>query len=167
MTRELAAVIMLAALALLLVLVWRGWRSRVGRYRDLPDMLPATALTGHPEKLFVLFYVATTEAGKPLDRVARSPLAFRAKTTLGTSPEGIVLQIPGESDVAISSNQLRGVGRATWTIDRVVDSDGLIFLRWRWGPLDVDSYFRSVDYPADDVVAAIESALPDTAQEDV
>ena len=167
MTRELAAVIMLAALVVLLVLIWRGWSNRVGRYRDLPDMLPASALTTPPDKLFVLFYVATTEVGQPLDRVARAPLAFRAKTTLGTSAEGIVLQIPGEGDVAIAAWQLLGVGRATWTIDRVVDSDGLIFLRWRWGNLDVDSYFRSVDYPADDVVAAIESALPDTAQEDV
>jgi hypothetical protein len=81
---------------------------------------------------------------------------------LGVGPEGLFLSIPGEDDVVLPATALRGVGRATWTIDRVVDSDGLVFVRWEWGDTLVDSYFRSVDYPADDIVTALEDLIPPT-----
>lgn len=165
MTRELAAVLMLALLALLLFLIWRGWNRRTGRYSDLPDLPAAESISGAPETVFALLYVATTEADAPLERIARRPLAFRAKARLGIGPAGIWLDIPGESSVVLESSALLGVGRATWTIDRVVDSDGLIVLRWQWGPRTVDSYFRSVDYPADDIVNAIDQTIA-ASQED-
>lgn len=165
MTRELAAALMLALLVLLLVLIWRGWQRRVGRYRHLPDLTEAASLGASPELQFSLLYVATTEAQTPLERIAKRPLAFRSKVTLGTGPLGLWLTIPGESPVVIEADRLRGVGRATWTIDRVVDSDGLIVVAWQWGDTPVESYFRSVDYPADDIVAAISAVLPQ--QEDV
>ena len=160
MTRELAAALMLALLAVLLVLIWRGWQRRVGRYRHLPDLTAAESLSAAPQLVFSLLYVATTEAHTPLERIAKRPLAFRAKVTMGTSPEGLWLEIPGETPVVIEAQHLRAVGRATWTIDRVVDSDGLIVVAWQWGDTPVESYFRSVDYPADDIVAAISAVLP-------
>lgn len=161
MTRELAGALMLALLAVALLLVWWGWRARVGRYRDLPVLVSSSSVSTRPERVYSLLYVATTEADSPLERIARRPLGFRARVHLGSGPEGVWLDIAGEDEIFIPSAQLRAVGRATWTIDRVVDSDGLIFLRWQWGERLVESYFRSVDFPADDIQQAIEVALGD------
>ena len=162
MTREVALWIMIAALVLLLFLAWRGWSNRVGRYGHLPELLLASEVEWHPTRTFSLLYVATTEADQPMERVAKKPLAYRAQMHLGVGPEGLFLSIPGEDDVVLPATALRGVGRATWTIDRVVDSDGLVFVRWEWGDTLVDSYFRSVDYPADDIVTALEDLIPPT-----
>jgi hypothetical protein len=151
-TRELALVIVLAIAAWALFALWRGWRRRVGKYGDLP--LLATA-GGAVDQWFSLLYVATTEAGKPMERVAMSPLAFRAKTQLGISADGVTLKITGEGDAFIPTRWVRGAGVATWTIDKAVDIDGLVFLRWQWGELPVESYFRVVDHPRDEVLAAL------------
>jgi len=166
MTREWAAALMLAVLVLALLLAWWGWRSRVRRYRELPALKPSSTLSARPQLVYSVLYVATTEAHSPMERIARRPLGFRARVNLGTGPEGVWLDIAGESEVFIPSSQLHAVGRATWTIDRVVDSDGLIFLRWSWGSQLVDSYFRSVDFPAEDIQRAIEVALTDDTKED-
>ena len=159
MTREMAAALMLALLLVLLVLMWRGWRRRTGRYQDLPALTRAEAVADGPLRVFHLLYVATTEMGAPLERIAKRPLAFRSKVDLGVGASGVWLDIPGEDPVVIETAALRGVGRATWTIDRVVDSDGLVMLRWQWGPRTVESYFRSVDYPADELVVAISHVI--------
>ena len=153
---------MIAALIVFLFLAWRGWSNRVGRYGDLPALRLATEFDGRPSKTYSLLYVATTEAEKPMERVAKKPLAFRAQMQLGVGPDGLFLSIPGEDDVVLPAATLRGVGRATWTIDRVVDRDGLVFVRWLWGDTAVDSYFRSVDYPAEDIVTALEDLIPPT-----
>ena len=162
MTREAALWIMIAALIVLLFLAWRGWNNRVGRYAHLPALTPAGSFGGHPSRTFSLLYVATTEADKPMERVAKKPLAFRAQMHLGLGADALFLSIPGEDDVVLPAGVLLGVGRATWTIDRVVDGDGLVFVRWLWGDTAVDSYFRSVDYPADDIVATLEDLIPPT-----
>ena len=164
MTREAALWIMIAALILLLFLAWRGWSNRVGRYGHLPALRSASEFDARPSKTYSLLYVATTEADKPMERVAKKPLAFRAQIHLGVGPDGLFLSIPGEDDVVLPAATLRGVGRATWTIDRVVDTDGLVFVRWLWGDTAVDSYFRSVDYPAEDIVTALEDLIPPTKE---
>ena len=164
MTREVALWIMIALLVLFLFLAWRGWNNRVGRYRHLPELAVASDQGGRPSQTFSLLYVATTEAEKPMERVAKKPLAYRAQMHLGVGSDGLFLAIPGEDEVVLPAGALRGVGRATWTIDRVVDSDGLVFVRWLWGDTAVDSYFRSVDYPADDIVKAVENLIPPTKE---
>ena len=152
MTRELALTILLVFLAWALFALWRGWRRRVTAYRDLPAL---DNLGGAVDQWFSVLYVATTEVGKPMERVAKSPLAFRAKTQLGVSSEGVTLKIAGEGDAFIPAQRVTGAGVATWTIDKAVDTDGLVFMRWLWGELPVESYFRVVDHPRDEVLAAL------------
>ena len=60
-----------------------------------------------------------------------------------------------------------GVGVATWTVDRGVERDGLIFVRWELGGTPIDSYLRSDDPPA--LLAAlngIETTPTDSAAHD-
>jgi len=162
MTRELALVIVLAPLAWALFALWRGWRSRVKKYGHLP---PLAADVGPVTRWFELLYVATTEVGKPMERVAVTPLAFRGKARVGVAPGGVVIDVVGEGPAGIPAAWVVGAGLATWTIDKAVDPDGLIFLRWTWGELAVESYFRVVDHPRDEVLGELHSVMSENKGE--
>jgi hypothetical protein len=165
--RAMPAVIVIVVLLGVLALMARGWRKR--RTRDaglfashpLPETDAAPALTTVPA-----FYVATTPRDQPLERLAIRGLGFRARAELTVRPDGILLALAGEQPVFIPVGAVDQLSRATWTIDRAVESDGLLLLGWRLpaapvttpgsGPTtnpdtpatDVDSYFRVPD-PAD------------------
>jgi len=162
MTRELALVIVLALLAWALFALWRGWRSRVKKYGHLP---PLAADVGLVTRWFELLYVATTEVGKPMERVAVTPLAFRGKARVGVAPGGVVIDVVGEGPAGIPAAWVVGAGLATWTIDKAVDPDGLIFLRWTWGELAVESYFRVVDHPRDELLGELHSVMTENKGE--
>ncbi len=157
MTREIALFITLGILVLGLFAAWWGWRRRTKKYSHLPALPSASSLSGTLLGSFSVMYMATTDRHNPLERIARSPLAFRSKALLLVRQDGVGVELFGEGDVAISRGSIVGVGVATWTIDKVVDSDGLVFIRWMWGPLEVESYFRVVDHPRDDVISAVQS----------
>ena len=94
-----------------------------------------------------LFYVATTIAGEPLNRVAVSGLGYRARASVTVATAGLVLAIAGEPDAFIPAEAIRAVERATWTIDRVVETGGLVCVTWMLGETPVDSYLRVVVPP--------------------
>jgi hypothetical protein len=73
---------------------------------------------------------------------------------LALHPEGLLVRIPGEDPVLFPAEGLEA-GRATWTIDRVVETDGLVMVRWRLAGRDVDSYFRIVDGSATALIDAL------------
>lgn len=157
MTRELAAALVLSALALLLFLAWWGWSHRRRAARSFTPLPPLSELTGELRESIPLLYVATTLADKPYQRVAISPLAYRAKAVLTIWDDGVGLEIVGEGSVGLTRGRLLGCGRATWTIDRVVEPDGLVLLRFAHDGHEFDCYLRPVDYPID---AIIESVAP-------
>lgn len=139
-------------LVVLLVLMFLGWQARRRRQSSLPATRPMPNNIG--DELFhaTAFYVATTMAGDPLNRVAVRGLGFRARADISVTSEGIVLDIPGQSDIWLPAADLRGVDRATWTIDRVVERDGLVLVAWDLvgddARVSVDSYLR-FDTPAE------------------
>jgi hypothetical protein len=93
-------------------------------------------------------HVATTHHDAPLDRVAVPGLAYRANATVAVATGGVTISAPGEKRVAIAASAIVGVGTATWTIDRSVESDGLVLLAWRTtdavGQV-LDTYLRVAD----------------------
>lgn len=133
--------------------VW-GWRRRRARQADVPELpaVPGLAATaGHRGK-----YVATTSAGDPYDRITVRGLAFRGFATVSVHPEGLLVERDGETSIWIPKDRLVGAGRATWTIDRVVEENGLHLIRWRLGERELDTYLR-IDEPLafDDDLAAL------------
>ena len=146
----------------ILVLVFAGlalgWRARRRRQAALPALATPPADLGLPLATADGFYVATTRADAPTDRIAVRGLGFRARAGIAVHPEGVVLSIAGRPDAFIPAPSLVGVGRATWTIDRVVGKDGLVFLRWTLGDTTVDTNLR-IDDP-DPLVAALDSIAP-------
>jgi len=152
--------VVLAAIVGLMVLGWQRRRRRQSGLENLaevPDQLSAAQLVVEG------WYVATTYANQPLERIAVRGLAFRSRATVAVHPEGIVLDRRGSEPAHIPASDLRSSGRATWAIDRVVERDGLVVMGWMLGSTPVDSYFR-LPNPTDAarLVSAVDTLLPAT-----
>jgi hypothetical protein len=141
-----------AAIALVAILAAIGgmgisWRARRRRQGGLDGVAAVPAETGALLLAAEGLHVATTRGGSPLDRVAVGGLGFRAEALVEVHELGIVLALAGAQDRWIAREQIRGADRATWTIDRTVEPDGLVLLAWTLAGDDVDTYFR-VEQPA-------------------
>ncbi len=145
MTRPELMAIVIAFLFLLLALMALGWRARQRRQASVAAPAATPAELGAPLGTFVGKYVATTTAGDPLDRIAVHGLGFRGHTSVTVAENGVLVHIAGTDDKWIPAADLRAHRKATWTIDRVVEQDGLELVEWTLGDRIVDSYFRFDD----------------------
>jgi len=162
MSRELAVAIVLGIGVLALVLMFVGWRRRAKRDVGLVAPLQGSGAV-EARSTHTGFYVATTEHDRPLNRVVVRHLSFRSKVTVSVTDTGVLLAMPGEPTVAIDRERIVDVGRATWTIDRVVEKDGLVHLSWRIADdVVVDSYLRLQGTGADDLVIAVDQLTTPT-----
>ena len=137
----ITVVFLLGMLALLIV----GWRNRKKRQGDIAPLAAVPADLGTAFGTFDGKYVATTAGGDPFDRIAVRGLGFRGNASVTVASGGALVQRPGESDIWIPAGDLRGIRRATWTIDRVVEEDGLQLIEWMLGARVVDTYLRMND----------------------
>lgn len=135
-----------------------GWRARRRRQAGLPALDAPPSYLGAPLIADDVFYVATTVAEAPTDRIAVRGLGFRSRAAVTVFPEGVLLGIAGQPDAFIPSAAITGIGRATWTIDRVVGRDGLVVVTWMLGATAVDTYLKS-EHP-DALVGALVSLSP-------
>lgn len=166
MDRLTPTLIIVAFLALVFTLMLLGWRARRRRQADIarPETAPATL--GVPTLVLEGWYVATTLADQPLERVAVHGLGFRARATAAVHPEGVVLAVRGQEPILIATDAIRGAGRATWAIDRVVETDGLVLIGWMLGDTPVDSYLRIPDAAGTSaLVAALQTLVPASSAE--
>ena len=147
MDRSILMAIVLVFLAAMLALLVVGWRSRKRRQKSVAAPITAPAELGAAIGTFTGKYVATTASADPFDRIAVHGLGFRGNASLTLATAGVLVQRVGERDFWIPAGDLTGVRRATWTIDRAVERDGLHLLEWHLGDRSVDSYFR-MDEPA-------------------
>jgi hypothetical protein len=141
--RLVPAAIVVLVIALVLMAMYLGWRSRTRRQVDIS--VPASAPTGLGAALHrsEALHAATTIADTPLERVTVGPLAFRARATVSVHDDGVLLEPRGEDAVFVPAGDIVSVERATWTIDKGVETGGLICLRWRLGDTEVDTYLRA------------------------
>lgn len=166
MAKALPTLIILIVLALVALLMFRGWRLRTRRDRPAGGGYPRPRGLGATRAKAGGFYVATTKSGQSLERLSLPGLRFRGRGALLASANGVLITVRGEDPVYIPSSALTGVGSARVTIDRVVERDGLMRLSWRTsGGVGADSYFR-VEDPADriPVMAAVEALVPVACQ---
>ena len=140
-----------------------GWIARRRRQVGMAHPTPAPTELGDAVVESDLFYVATTVMGDQLDRVAVGGLGFRGRAVVSVHPEGVVLDIAGESPILLERAAIQRVDRATWAIDRVVESDGLIMITWQLGDQLVDTYLRDTIAPAA-LVAAIRELITTTGE---
>lgn len=145
MTWSTEAVILLVIVGLL-VLMARTWRARGRRQDAAVPPVPVPADLGTARGAWDGLYVATTRADEPLERIVGGDLGFRGRCTVRVYDRGVVLAVSGSPERFLDRAAVRGVDRATWAIDRVVERGGLVRLRWRAtgaaDATDLDSYFR-------------------------
>lgn len=146
MNRPELMAIVIAVLLLLLSLMALGWRARQRRQLGVAKPAAAPVELGTVLGTFTGKYVATTTGGDPLDRIAVHGLGFRGNTEVTVAEKGVLVHIDGTDDKWIPSSDLREHRKATWTIDRVVEQDGLELLEWSLGDRVIDSYFRFDDW---------------------
>ncbi|NEM90211.1 hypothetical protein [Galbitalea soli] len=150
--------LVMALFVLLVVAMVVGWMRRRRRQAYLGRPLAVPAAVGTLVGRFTGLYVSTTFDGRPLDRVAVPGLGFRSRATIDVTDAGVVLALRGTAPAFIPVSDIRDVTRAQYTIDRVVETGGLVLLGWSVGGTAVDSYFR-LDEP-EPLLAALESIIP-------
>lgn len=139
----LSTLILGSLTALLLWLMSRSWKRR--NQRDA-ELLPTSQLTGNDIEMFNrVFYVATTPADTPLERLAVPGLQFRGYANISVLTDGIRISVTGEQPVSIPREHISGTTSSQLTIDKVVEKDGLATLAWTTPRGDVVSQFRFGD----------------------
>lgn len=159
MDRTLSTAIIVAVIILALGLMVLGWRRRAARQRDIGAPRPVPDAIGEAGIRAPVLYVATTRADAPLDRVNVHGLGFRARGELAVRADGVVVALDGRAPWFVPVAELRGSGRATWTIDRVVEEGGLVLLAWTLDGTPVDTYLRVTDADPDETTIALLAAL--------
>lgn len=148
MDRTGSTTITILILVLALIGMTLGWRARRRRQSNIPHPEPVPAQLGRQLLSVEAFYVSTTVADQELNRIAVFGLGFRSRATVTVTASGIILALDGVPETFVPASRIRGVDRATYTIDRVVEKGGLVRLGWTLGAVadpsavDVDSYLR-------------------------
>lgn len=163
MNTQLAALVMAAAAVVLLALMLWGWLRRTRR-----DATALTSVADLPDDAVGLarfdgFYVATTRQDDPLDRIAAPGFGLPSNAVITVADRGVALDVPGQRRVVIPQERVVDVSQASLAIDRVVERDGLVRLRWRGDPGDVvDTYLRPRNASARALADAIRPLIHDT-----
>jgi MYXO-CTERM domain-containing protein len=119
--------IVLALLVLALLGMAWSWRRRKRRQGAISiPAVPADLGATRFETEGLL--VATTFAGRPLDRVVVGGLGFRAQSTLTVTDAGVLVDRAGGAPFLIPAKG--AAGTASWALDRGVERDGLTVLGW-------------------------------------
>ncbi len=145
-----------------------SWRRRAAGQQDieLPD---APADRGAPVAQASGLYLATTFAGRPLDRVVARGLGYRAGATVTATTTGVAVELDGGTSFFIAAADVVGAGVATWTIDRTVERNGLTVVGWtarrNGAAIGVESSFRIDIDPRADLIAAVQRLAPHTNTE--
>lgn len=158
MDKVLPAIVIVVVVAVILSLMVLSWRRRGRAQAYLPELAAVPADTGEVIGSFDGLYLATTPSGEPLNRIAVRGLGFRQRGKLVVTAGGFILL----DDRFIPLADVTGVSRASWTIDRGVEPDGLSVISWTLGGTSLDSYFR-LDDP-EGFIEAASSIIQQTGQ---
>ena len=163
----IATAVILGASGGVVGLMWAGWKRRERVQGHLPEAPSLPEGLAAPEfALDDVHYVATSRTGDALDRIVVKPLAFRGRARIETHSTGVAVGVTGERPWFIPAAAIEAVAPAQVTIDRAVERDGLVAIRWQLTPADsVESYFRVVN-PAERkaLFAALEPLIPTSEQ---
>lgn len=159
--------IVIALLVIALLGMALSWRRRGRRQRGLA-VPPVPADLGPADLTVSGLLVATTFAGRPLDRVVTDGLGFRAQAALAVTPAGVLVERDGGAPFLVPADGLSGSGTASWALDKGVERDGLTVLPWALtgadgAPVPVESAFR---LPPQDQAALLRTLRPSTQSPD-
>ena len=142
MVREVIAI---ALILFVLTTAWRVYlsvqRKKLAQQKSLPAPLQSAGGVDFGD----VFYASTVFASSPLTRVWAHGLGGRGKAKLYLSQQGISLERVGEPSILIPNDDLHKMTRASATIDKGVEKDGLLALVWELGGQKLITNLRIVD----------------------
>jgi hypothetical protein len=135
--------LLLAGVAGIYLLMWRGWRNRKARQGDVPALpeLPAD-LGADVIPPVGGVYVSSTTAGDWLDRIAVRDLGVRSPAVVHVTRAGVSFDRTGASDVFVPAAYLRGVRREKGMAGKFLTGAGLVVVTWEHGDRMLDTGFR-------------------------
>jgi len=144
----------LAVFALLVALMWWGYRNRARRQSHLPAFpeVPAGLLdrvrAGEAEPLLppsTGVYASTVTDRSWQDRVAVGDVGFRADATAHLLPDGLLFDRTGATPVWIPAESVRAARTEAGIAGKVMGGGGLLVVRWAVGEQQFDTGFRADD----------------------
>ncbi|MDP5226046.1 MULTISPECIES: hypothetical protein [Arthrobacter] len=144
MDKILPGMAMLAVAAAVIIMIYRGWRSRQQR-QDALEPLPAVPELGEPDLAVVGQYVTTTTAGDWLDRVAVHGLGIRSRAGLAVHAGGVLITRPGCEELFIPAASLQEVARTSGMAGKFLGQDRIVVATWRLGEQSLDTGFMPGD----------------------
>ncbi len=154
MDRILLTLIFVALWLVLVLLMWKGWRSRARRQADVVGELPALPDDLGDELIAPSsgLYVGSTLAPSWQDRIAVGDLGHRAVSELSRHTKGILLSRTGEMPIWIPQDSIRAIRTERGLAGKVMTKDGVLVIRWELpSGTEIDTGFRGDDksvYPA-------------------
>lgn len=146
MQKYVVSALLLVAFVSLVALVVRVWLAKRNEQEQL-FAEPSAPLADTGRK-FDGFYVATTVSGQPLNRVSAFGLAHRGRAAFSTGSAGVSIERQGERSFSIAKSAISALSLVQGTIDRVVESDGLVAITWKLGSTEVETSLRIVNRAA-------------------
>lgn len=142
MTREAIGLGMISILALIVLLIFlSNRRLRARQEKELAK--PAPFEMG--DLLATCLYVSTVYQLDPLKRVWAHGLGHRGKVDLVLNANQLGFDRKGEVSFGIPLGQLSQIGSASATIDKAVESNGLLAIHWNLAGQDLLTNLRIVD----------------------
>ncbi|ONM50266.1 PH-like domain-containing protein [Nocardia donostiensis] len=154
MERALWVIGLLAAWALLVYLMYLGWRNRGKRQADRIGELPAVPAELGAQVLEPTtgLYLGSTMAPSWQDRIAVGDLGYRATAELTRFERGVLLERDGASAIWIPQESITAVRTERGHAGKVMTEGGVLVIRWTLPTgTEIDTGFRGDDktvYPA-------------------
>ena len=146
MIRLLLVMLCVLLFALALRGMRAGWRHRAERQGELPP-LPAPPADPGPALVDTLsgVYVGTAFAASWQDRVVANGLGPRANASATLTESGVVVTRDGADAVFLPFEVIIDARLAPGLTGKVMGSGGLLVIRWRSGPAQLDTGLRADD----------------------
>ncbi|MBP2414409.1 hypothetical protein JOF48_003208 [Arthrobacter stackebrandtii] len=149
-------------LAVVLVLMWLGWRGKLKRQAGVAELPPVPGGLGPAVISVPGQYVVTTSAGDWLDRLAVHGLGIRTPGTVHVHPEGVLIERKGAQDLFIARDAMTQVATAAGMAGKFVEKDGLVSISWQLADMEVDTGFRTTEAGAKrPLIEALQALLPE------
>lgn len=138
----------LAFWALMVALMYWGWKGRARRQADAIGALPTV-----PADLGALLippssglYVGSTLAPSWQNRIAVGDIGFRATGDLSRHEKGVLLERDGASAIWIPKAAIRAIRTERGLAGKVMSKDGVLVIRWELPTgTEIDTGFRGDD----------------------
>lgn len=143
MDRIPALLILLVLFLGVLALMRLGWRNRARRHADLPEPEPIDPAAELELGPFEAVYVSTVLAGQPFERVVAHGLGTRSRARVAVTAEGDWrIERHGATSFTVPARSISDVAPAPGMSGKVIGGDGLVVVRWRLGPRELDTGLR-------------------------